>query len=773
MNLKEVQKKLEFDKVCDKLKSYCSSQYGIDKAGEMELFTSPFLLKIEFNKLKSIKDFIEAGNDLNIEGLKDIRDDLDRIKIPGNYIQPEKYNWIKDFLRISRIVKSQIISIQESDDLKKLSEGIYVDKVLEHNIESTIDVNGEVRDNASRNLKKIREDLINKRDSLRKLLSKLLKRVTEQEYTQDDIITLRDGRSVIPVKVENKRKVPGIIHSSSATGYTVFIEPAETIDLNNEITELHYEEKREVEKILRHLSEGIAKYYYELKVNAGILAELDFIIAKAKYGIEFDCIEPFTSTDKLKFVHAFHPILIQKLEKPNVVPLNFSVEDGINTVVITGPNAGGKTVSLKTVGLLQMMFQSGMLVPASVDCELRVFTKFFTVIGDEQSIENSLSSFSSHLKELKDVITNSDENSLILIDEICSGTDPKFGSALSASILKYLSDKNCFTIVTTHIGDLKIFAHNNEKFVNASLEFNFDKLSPSFNFQIGIPGQSYTFELAGKFNLPDGIIQFASTMVVEDQHKIEDMLRELNNSKIKYSELRNEYEDKTAKAKLLHDELESKLSTIKEKENEIIRQAKEKAATILDHGRGLIEKAVKDVREQQKSVSDIKKDFTAASKAVTPEIPIAEGTISNLRVGDIVRILDSNAVGEITEIHKDNVVINSNGLIIKSKTKKLILVGVNNSIKESDYKIILSEAFDTNLDIRGKYANEIEELLENFIYDGHINNIQTLSIVHGKGTGSLRKSVHSLLKHNKLVGNFRLGNWNEGDTGVTVVELKS
>jgi DNA mismatch repair protein MutS2 len=773
VDLKEVQKKLEFDKVCDKLKTYCCSQYGIDKVDEMELFTSPLLLKIEFNKLKSVKEFIEAGNDLNIEGLKDIRDDLERVKIPGNYIQPEKYNWIKDFLRISRIVKSQINSFQESDDLKKLAEGIYTDKVLEHNIESTIDVNGEVRDNASRELKKIREDLIDKRDSLRKLLSKLLKRVTEQEYTQDDIITLRDGRSVIPVKVENKRKVPGIIHSSSATGYTVFIEPAETIDLNNEITELHYEEKREVEKILRHLSEAIAKYYNELKVNADVLADLDFIIAKAKYGIEYDCIQPDISKEKIRFVNAFHPILIQKLEKPNVVPLNFAVDDGINTIVITGPNAGGKTVSLKTVGLLQMMFQSGILVPVSLDSEFKVFTRFFTVIGDEQSIENSLSSFSSHLKELKDVITNSDENSLILIDEICSGTDPKFGSALSASILKYLSDKNCFTIVTTHIGDLKIFAHNNEKFINASLEFNFDKLSPSFNFQIGIPGQSYTFELANKFNLPDGIIQFASTMVVEDQHKIEDMLRELNDSKIKYTELKNEYEDKTAKAKLLHEELESKLSTIKEKEKEIIRQAKEKATTILDEGRGLIEKAVKDVREKQKSISEIKKDFSEGSKAIAPETKLTDEEKVNLRVGDIVRIVDSNAVGEITEIHKDNVVINSNGLIIKSKTKKLVVVGANTSTKESDYKIILKEAFDTNLDIRGKYANEIEELLENFIYDGHINNIQTLSIVHGKGTGSLRKSVHGLLKRSKYVSSFRLGNWNEGDTGVTIVELKS
>ena len=444
LDLKEVQRKLEFDKVCEKIKKYTVSQYGINKIDEIEIFTSPSLLKIEFTKLNSVKKFIEAGNDLSLEGLKDILEDLERIKIPGNFIQTEKYNWIKDFMRTSRIVKSQInffADEEANDNIKKLAEGLYADKVLEHSIESTIDVNGEVRDSASKNLKRIREDLIEKKESLRKLLNKLLKRVAEEDYTQDELITIRDGRSVIPVKVENKRKVPGIIHSSSATGYTVFIEPAETIELNNEVTELIYEEKREVERILRHLSESIARYYNEIKVNADILGELDFIRAKALYGIEFQCIQPELKSDSYNLINCYHPILTQKLEKKNVIPLNLTLEEDVNTIVITGPNAGGKTVSLKTVGLLQMMYQAGILVTADEGSEFKIFTKYFVVIGDEQSIENSLSSFSSHLKELKDVITNANENSLILIDEICSGTDPKFGSALSASILKYLSDK--------------------------------------------------------------------------------------------------------------------------------------------------------------------------------------------------------------------------------------------------------------------------------------------------------------------------------------------
>ncbi|MFA5011235.1 MAG: endonuclease MutS2 [Ignavibacteria bacterium] len=776
MNITEVQKKLEFDKICDKLKKYCVSQYGMDKIDRIELYTSAILLKIEFNKLTSLKKFIEAGNDLELDGLRDVREDIERLRIPGNFIQTEKYNWIKSFLRISRIIKSQIKNISEKDEndnIKKLADGLYSDKVLEHSIESTINETGEVRDSASKNLKRIRDELIDKRDNLRKLLSKLLKRVSEDEYTQDDLITLRDGRSVIPVKVENKRKVPGIIHSSSATGYTVFIEPAETIDLNNEITELTFEEKREVERILRNLSESIARYINELKVNIEILGEIDFIRAKALFAIEYGCVEPELHKDKYLLKNCYHPILIQKLGKNNVIPFNLELIEDLNTIVITGPNAGGKTVALKTVGLLQLMYQYGLMVSVEEGSCFRIFSRYFVVIGDEQSIENSLSSFSSHLKELKDVIENSDSNSLVLIDEICSGTDPKFGSALSASMIKYLSDKNCFTIVTTHIGDLKVFAHNNERFINASLDFNFEKLSPSFNFRIGIPGQSYTFELAEKFKIPSKIIEFASSMVVDDQYKIEDMLSELNTSRIEYEKLIHETLLKKKDVDEMANEYNSKLSAIKQKEKEILNDAREEAANILEEGRGLIERAVKEIKEKEKNVSEIKKEFTEKSKVLLPEESTTQETAHViLKVGDVVKIKNTSTKGEITEIVKELAVINANGITLKSPLSKLELITAGYINKYSDYKLILKKAFDTNLDIRGKYSNEITDLLEKFIYEGHINSVEKLTIVHGKGTGNLRKAVHNVLKSNKFVSNFRLGHWNEGDSGVTIVEIK-
>ncbi|MDD5361161.1 MAG: endonuclease MutS2 [Ignavibacteria bacterium] len=774
MDIKEIQKKLEFDKIQDKLRNYCYSPLGAGKIDDIETFYSRTALIKEFDKLRNLRSILDAGDDIPLDGLKDIRDSLELIRISGNYLQPDKFIWIKDFLTISRLIKSRVTSFFETEnELTALAANLYSDRILEHNIDSIVDASGTVKDTASKDLKKIRSALIEKRDTLRKSLSKLLNRVSEQEYSQDDIITLRDGRSVIPVKVENKRKVPGIIHSSSSTGYTVFIEPAETIELNNEITELYFEEKREVEKVLRYLSEDISKYYYELKVNCDILGELDFVRAKAKYAVEYDCSEPQISTNKISYIKAYHPLLLQKFGVKEIVPLEFSVKEGINTIVITGPNAGGKTVALKTVGILQLMLQSGMFVPAFPDSEFRIFDKMYVVIGDEQSIENSLSSFSSHLKELKDVISNAGSESLVLIDEICSGTDPKFGSALAASILKDFSDKNAFTIVTTHIGDLKVFAHNNEKFENASLEFDFDRLAPSFRFQMGIPGQSYTFELSRKFNIPERIIEYAASFIAGDQHKLEDILVALNKNKNKLEEQARDFESKNKELDKIINDYDAKFSDIKSREKEILKDAKSKAGEIVDKGRALIEKTIKDIREKEKSVSEIKKEYKKESDKLKPEIKPENKVEKTFAKGDIVMITDTLTRGEILEIDGDNAILNTNGMIFKTKLNLLTHVDSKKEKKDSDYKIILKESFIPRLDIRGKYSNEIEELLENFIYEGQINSMNELTVVHGKGSGTLRKTVHDIIKKNKIVKSFRLGNWNEGDTGVTIIELKN
>jgi DNA mismatch repair protein MutS2 len=739
----------------------------------MIFFTEAGELQAEFGKLNSLRKLIESGNDLVLDNLKDIRDILDLIKIPGNYVPPEKYLLIRDFLNVCRNIKSRMNSLLPDDNLLALLAGdLFVDKLLIHHIESIIDNNGAVKDKATKNLFRIRSEIISKKDVLRKLLDKILKRVSEQEYTQDDIITLRDGRSVIPVKVENKRKVPGIIHSSSATGLTVFIEPAETTELNNELTELHFEELREVEKILGQLAHEINKFSDALRSNCRIAGEIEFIRAKALFAIKFNCSEPVYNNGKVNIIDAYHPLLLLKMGKSGVVPLNCSVNEFSNTIIITGPNAGGKTVSLKTIGLLQLMLQCGLHIPVSPDSSFRLFDSVYVVIGDEQSIENDLSSFSSHLRELREVIISSNRNTLVLIDEICSGTDPRFGSALAISILEHISARNTFTVVTTHNGDLKIYAEKNEKFTNASLEFDFEKLTPSFRFRLGIPGQSFTFELADKIRIPSEIITRAISFISEDEYQIEEILSDLNRNRTEYEALRKEYAQKLSDINIIENDYILKMSEISRKEKEIIRNAKDEAGRILIAGRKSIEQAIKAVREKEKNFSEIKKEYAKATEDLIANDINRDTAHKDIKKGDTVKLSDSGVSGTVSLIEGNIVFVNSNNVIIKTDIGSVVHVDSHKPVPQaSEYRIELKEVFNPVLDIRGKYTNEINEIIENFIYEGYLSSLNELTIVHGKGTGKLKLQVHSILKNNKYIRKFRLGNWNEGDSGVTIVEL--
>ncbi|MEP7146304.1 MAG: endonuclease MutS2, partial [bacterium] len=486
MPVQETKIKLEFERIINRIKHFTYSDLGAGRCDEIEFFYNADNLEYELNKVVEMKEILNIINEIPLDGLSDIRRALEKIKIEGYFISPLEFLKILDFLKVSRKTKKSIAEVyskekEKSGLINNLTENLFYDKVLEHNIEITIDENGDVKDSASSTLNRIRKQINTHSERLRKTLSNILKRVTEKEYSQEDIVTQRDGRFVIPVKVENKRDVPGIIHSSSATGATVFIEPTESINLNNELTELHFEEKREIEKILRELAQQLSLHIDEIRSNVGILSEIDFIQAKARYAIETISVKPHINNDNLKLINALHPVLLQTHKRAEVVPLNLNIGKEYNTLVISGPNAGGKTVVLKTVGMIQMMLQSGILVPVNPESEFKLFDKIFISIGDEQSLENDLSTFSSHLKSIKEIISNADEKSLILIDEIASGTDPVLGSALSASILKHLSENNSTTIVTTHNSELKEFAYNTEQIENGSLEFNVETLSPTFN----------------------------------------------------------------------------------------------------------------------------------------------------------------------------------------------------------------------------------------------------------------------------------------------------
>lgn len=783
MDIKDVKEKLEFEKIINRIKSFSYSDLGIEKCDLIDFIVDKRDLEEELDKVIEMKEVLNLSGSLELTGLKDIREILEKVKIEGNYISSDKLLWVLDFLKISRRLKEHLRNINEDNSdrfelLSKLVEPLYYDKILEHNIEITIDETGEVKDSASVELRKIRKEILSKSESLRKSLAKILKNVSEKEFSQDDIITLRDGRSVIPVKVENKRKVPGIVHSSSGSGATVFIEPGETIELNNDITELQFKEKREIEKILIELSSQIAYNYEVLKLNCSILAEIDFLQAKARYAVEIIALKPVITDSEIELRKAFHPILVKNHGRKNVEPLNLIIGNEFNTLVVTGPNAGGKTVALKTVGIVQLMFQSAILPSVDPDSKMRVFNQIFVNVGDDQSIESDLSTFSSHLKSIKEVLDNADNKSLVLIDEICSGTDPTLGSALSSAVLRLLSSKDCVSIVTTHIGDLKSFAYNTEGIENASLEFDTETLSPNFKFVIGIPGQSFTFEIARKYDFPEDVLSYSESLLDENENNLENLIKDLNENKQKYEELNKKYNVQNARLDGLIKIYDEKVSELKENEKSVIKKAKQDAEQILKDANKLIEKTIKEIRERKDfSPKVVKEEFQKETSKLTdyPKEKIEEKVIEGqLEINDAVRLKGSNTTGELIEIHGKSAAINANGIIIRTKLSDLEKIStkeIKKTYSSSSRFTVNTESVETRLDLRGMYSDEVRDVLEKFIFDAHINGLGEVTIVHGKGSGKLRKEVTNQLKDNSIVKSFRLGNWNEGDTGVTIVEF--
>jgi DNA mismatch repair protein MutS2 len=782
MDLIETRKKLEFDSIIESVKKFASSEPGLILLDNIPFYTDRMELIPELEKLEQMREYVGIEGEIELSKLKDIKPILEQTKIQGLFIAPEKLLWILDFLIISRLLRNNFISrsIEFKTNytrLVTLAEELFFDKISEHNISTTIDENGEVKDSASTNLKRIRNDIRSKSEYLRKRLFKILKDFSENDIIRDDIVTLRDGRTVLPVRIENKRKIKGIIHSTSASGATIFIEPEETIELNNELTELQFEEKREIEKILSNLTLQISKYYNELKLNYVILAELDFLQAKAKYSLKISGIKPIFSDNFISLQKAYHPVLLENLAKESTIPINLKIGDEFNTLIITGPNAGGKTVALKTVGLLQMMLQSGFLIPCEETSSMKIFTKIFVNIGDEQSLQNNLSTFSSHLKAMKDILDNSNNNSLVLIDEICAGTDPAFGSALSCGILKDLSEKGCISLVTTHIGDLKLYAYNTPKIENASLEFNYETLSPNFNFIIGVPGQSFTFEIARKYNFPDALLKYSESFLTNQENNIENAIKDLNENKQKYQQLKQDYQLKNSKLKDLIKLYEGKNDELKNQEKTVLSEVKKKAENILKDANKLVEKTIKEIRENKDlKPKDVKNNFkNEVADLLNIQITeLQENDNTDFKIKDLVCVKEGSAVGNILEIKDNYAIINFNGITLKSKIKELIKVDSLNTTIVSDYK--LQERYDNEvpkneLDIRGLFTEDIKDLIDVFINNANINSIGEVRIIHGKGTGKLREKVSQLLKKNPSVKSFRLGNWNEGDSGVTIIEL--
>ncbi|MBM2841523.1 MAG: mutS2 [Bacteroidetes bacterium] len=779
--------KLEFDKVLQRVQRYATSEPGKELLSGTTFSISASEIKNELSCVSEVKSLIEAEGYLPIEGTHPVRGSIQKSGVEGAILQPREVLHVGLTMKTAKTMRAFLAKQQSQIMLVwQIAEPLHVDSVLIYNIERAIDESGAVKATASKELQSIRHAINEKYDQLRKRLEAILKSVSDQGFSQDDIITTREGRMVIPVKAEHKNRVQGFIHSASSSGATVFIEPSDTLETNNDIRSLQFQEQREVERILKELTLQIGEQREQLLNNLNILARLDALQAKAKYSIEVLGVQPgITESGPTKLVQSRHPILLMIHGYQGTVPLDLELGGEYNTLVISGPNAGGKSVAMKCVGLIVLMTQAGLHIPASDQSVLRVFKKIFVDIGDEQSIENDLSTFSSHLRNLRQIALEADAESLVLIDEIGSGTDPAEGGAIAAAMLETLTKRGSNTIATTHHGALKVFAYETDGVENGAMEFDQATLTPTYRFKAGIPGSSYALEMADRLGFDKDLLVRAREVLGDRQTRLEGLITELEASAQRYRREMDELREEKTRVDGLVSQYESKIASQSKELKEIKRKALDEAREIVDNANTVIERSVREIKETgadksalkavRREVADLKQNLDAehdsisAETMVAPEEPIGVGTKVQLKSG--------GEVGEVKSISPDGksaVVVFG---IVKMKVPVSDLRATSERQSQRPRDLYLQpeklERTPTDIDLRGMNGEEALPLVDKFIDTATLAGLHRIDIIHGKGTGALRKKVTEFLSNHPRVKSFRLGEWNEGGTGATVVELKA
>lgn len=771
--------KLEFKKVLEHISGYTFTELGKKSVLEIIPFENAEVAEFEGKLVGEAKEVLIRNDLPPFEYLPDIGEAISRAKVEGAFLQTKDILEILKLAKISRVLFSFFKEKEYAPNLINLTHSLFVDKVFEHYFTNVFTDNGEIRDNASQKLSEIRKEINEKSNQLRKLVNTILKRYSDAYLVQEEYITLREGRIVIPVKAEHKRHVKGFIHSESQTGQTVYIEPEETLELNNEILSLKFAEQREIEKILKNLTVKISEYSVHLKESLRVVTKLDQIFSKARYSIEIIGSFPTLYNNKpFHIIEGRHPQLLLKFGRDKTVPLNMKMENE-NVVLITGPNAGGKTVVLKTIGLLSLMVASGLHIPADPDSNFHFFKNILIDMGDEQSIENDLSTFSSHLSNINSILHQSDEQTLVLLDEIGTGTDPVEGAALAIAILIQLQKKKASVFATTHHGSVKIAANNLEGFQNSSMEFDKDNLQPTYRFTQGLPGSSYAFEIAERIGFEKSFIQLASNYLDSDKTKIEKFLVELEEKSQKYKTKLDEIERENVRLKGLANLYQEKISKLEEQKSKILTKAQEEAETYLNDVNKKIENAIKKIREsnaakdvvkeERKQIEEIKR--TQSKLKQKKEV---ESVSKEVEVNGYAKVKGTETTGLVKEINKEKnkAFLEVGSLKIQVKYSDLIPSKKKDLEEKSYIKPQYQSLLESNrLDIRGEKPEDAEFKVIKFIDDAFAANLNNIEILHGKGTGALKKTVHEILKQHEHVSNFYFAKIELGGEGITIVEL--
>ncbi|NCB06747.1 MAG: endonuclease MutS2 [Bacteroidia bacterium] len=819
------EQKIGFDRIRETLRNKCLSTMGSEWVDEMEFHHSYELIKNQLGETDEFCRIVREFDNFPASHFYDLRAALQKIRIEGRFLEPSE---LFDLKRSLESVRAIVFFFNKQEEaifplLKKKTSQVQVFPYIYDRIDQILNKFGKIRDNASPALAQIRKDILTLQSNMSKRLHSILKQAQKDGLVEDDAtISIRDGRAVIPITSSNKRRIKGIVYDESATGKTSYVEPNEIVEMNNEIRELEYAERREIVRILTEFSNDIRPYLDDLFYSYDFLGEIDFIRAKALLAVEYGAIKPdFYNQSVVHWFQAVHPLLMQALRKENrkIVPLDLRLTPENHILLISGPNAGGKSVCLKTVGLLQYMLQCGLLIPVSEGSRTGIFSQIFIDIGDEQSLENDLSTYSSHLLNMKHFVKNSNQNTLILIDEFGTGTEPMLGGAIAEAILDKLNQLGTYGVITTHYTNLKHFASSVEGIENGAMLYDSQNMNPLFQLEIGKPGSSFAFEIARKIGLPEEILEKATEKVGKKHIDFDRNLRQINRDK-RYWETKRE---KIRKVEKILDEMasnyETELKEAKKLRKEVLAKAKEEAELLLSGVNKKIENTIQEIRnaqaekektkmarlELEKTKTEVIRKTSASDETIDKKIdklrekenkrnlhrPKEEkATVQDekkeeepeLKPGDKVRITGQNTIGDLIELNEKNAVVAFGQLITTLPRTQVERLGSNEAKKamksQTQHRSALAASFSERrltfkpeIDVRGKRMEEAISKIQEFLDEAIMFEVHQLRILHGKGHGILKETIREYLRAEPMVRSFKDEHVDFGGAGITVVNL--
>ncbi len=783
----DLEQKLGFNQLRDKLKNYCLCELGIQKVEAIQFSSHADAIRVLLHQNSEFKSILEKGEAFPASHYFDPSTLFATIAIEGTFIESEESLAIALSLQTIVDAAAFLLKAQETYPyLFKLANEVSIPKQIASSITAKVDETGKIKDNASVELGRLRKRIREEEGKVRRVMDSVFRQAAANGWTPEGVSpTIREGRVVIPILAEHKRKLRGFIMDESATGQTIYLEPAEVLEANNEIRDLIHAERREVIKILKDLATLLRQLLPELRSAYTFLGHLDFTRAKAKLSLDLDATLPQLSNNAdLNWLSARHPLLyLSHKGKRPVVPLTIDLTQQNKWLLVSGPNAGGKSVCLKTVGLIQYMAQCGLLVPLHDKSTIGIFSSIFLDIGDQQSIENDLSTYSSHLKNMGYFINHANINTLILLDELGGGTDPNFGGGIAQSVLETLLNKSSWGIATTHYYNLKLFVENNKGIRNAAMVFDTKKLEPLFQLEIGKPGSSFALEIARKTGLPQATIAHAETIIGKDITGLETLMKTVADEKQQQARKEIELKQKEVALNALQQKYEKLSGELESKKKEIINKAKEEASYLLKETNREIEKTIRHIQEnkaEKKETRKIRQGLQTLTDKVQPDVQLPKVVNNELiQVGDKVRIIGQEVSGDVLSIKDKTAVVQFGGLRSNLKLSQLVrsdLVPVAPAFAKARSMGIdmhrKQSQFISSLDIRGKRVEEALPLLDQFLDDATLLGHGELTILHGKGEGILRQVIREKLKGTKAVASFADAHADRGGAGITVVVLK-